>query len=261
MPKKKDEDSKKVDSVEAGQIKNELMAYVDSEIDKRLEKVVSDKVRKEIIDEVEKSNRKIIRTKNNKLFIKNVLLIIFFAIICFLTYLLYNEGYFDQFFNHNNVRESDVVEKIEKDTNEVLPPSLDELKDKYSNYLDPFVLADNSLYLEDFYNGKLTNELKNYFVLNAIDFSKLEVEDDYNIINSNIMKEVCNKIMNDKCSNVNFEYNGNKIRYFDKLDSYITNYLLERGNSNIQREIIDISVEKKIVKITTVEGIVIGNQL
>ena len=37
--------------------------------------------------------------------------------------------------------------------------------------------------------------------------------------------------------------------------------ILERGNSNIQREIIDISVEKKIVKITTVEGIVIDNQL
>ena len=37
MPKKKVEE-KKVDSVEAGHIKDDLMAYINSELDKRLEK-------------------------------------------------------------------------------------------------------------------------------------------------------------------------------------------------------------------------------
>ncbi len=260
MPKKKVEE-KKVDSVEAGHIKDDLMAYINSELDKRLEKVVTDRIRREVTNEIDKANKKIIGLKNRKLFFKNVLLIIFLAIIVLLTYLLYDDGYFDKYFNHNKSNDNNPVIVNNKDKEEVLPPSLDELKDEYSNYLDPFTISGESLYIDDFYNGKLTKELKNYFTLNAIDFSKLEVEDDYNIINSNIMKEACNKLMNEKCSNINFEYNGNKIRYFDKLDSYITNYLLERVDSNIQREIIDITVTNKVVKITTVEGIVIDNQL
>jgi len=259
MPKKKVVEDKKDIVVDEESIKKDLMAYVDSEMDKRFEKVLNDKLKKEFIEEVDKANKRLIRLKNRKILVKNIFLILFFGIICFLVYLLYTVHYFDRFFvAEEKVTKEEVVEKTVPVQEEV---SLEQLKEQYGSYIDLYTISEKSIYLEDFYNGKLSDELKNYYTLNAIDFSKLAVEDDYHMIDSSIMKEVCSELFRDSCNPVNFDYNGNKVRYFEKLDSYITNSLLVREESLIQREILDISLEKDEVVITTVEGVVLDNQL
>ena len=261
MPKKKIEEE--IKGFDSDTMKKDLMAYVDSELDKRLEKVVSDTLRKEVLDEVEKANKKVIRMKNRKILVKNIFLILFFAIIVFLLYLLYTEHYFDRFLP--KVENKDQKEIVEKDTPKkeevVEEPTLDELKEEYASYLDPYVISDKSAYLDEFYQGKIPKELKNYYALNQMDLDALEVEDDYNTIDASLIQEKCETLFDSGCDSVSFDYNGNKIRYFEKLDSYVTNSVLLREDTLIQREIIDIEVKNDTVSITTLEGVVVGEQL
>ena len=259
MPaKKKEENKKKSVSVDTNQITKDVMAYVDSELDKRLEKVVNDSIRKNIIDEVEKTNKKILRMKNRQILVKNIFLLLFFFVILFLLYLLYSNQIFDLSFQtvKNKTVEKDILKK-----EEVSPPTFDELKEKYASYIDPYVLSHRSIYVENFYEGNITSELMNYFSLMQIDFSKLEVEDDYHVIDASSMKDICSSLFEGDCQNRSFDFNDNKVRYFEKLKSYITNSLLEREETMIQREIVDIQEEKKIVRITTLEGIIDGEQI
>jgi len=260
MARAKKEESNVV-VVDTNSMKKEVMDYVDSEMDKRIEKFVNDKIKKEFVEEIDKANRKLIREKNRKIFVKNVFLVLFFAIICFLVYLLYTEHYFDSYFGKEKVKEKEVVVEKEKSEEEVVPPTLEELKSEYASYLDPYVLNNESIYLEDFYTGNLSKELKNYYTLQSMNFEKLELEDDYNVIDQSSFEEACSKLFDKECSLVNFDYDGNKVRYFEKLESYITNTVLEKNTSTIQREIVDIQVNKDVVTITTVEGIISDNNL
>ena len=168
MAKAKKEESNVV-VVDTNAMKKEVMDYVDLEMDKRIEKSVTEKVKKEFLEEIDKANRRLIREKNRKILIKNIFLLLFFALILFLTYLLYTEQYFDQFFHPVESKE-EVVEKTEKkeEVEEVHEPTLEELKGEYASYLNDYVLSDQSAYLEDFYQGNLTDEIKNYFSLNSM---------------------------------------------------------------------------------------------
>ena len=260
MARKKTEESNVV-VVDTNAIKKEVIDYVDIELDKRVNKYVTDKIKKEFIDEVNKANNRVIREKNKKLFIKNIFLLLFLCIIVFLVYLLYTDHYFDRFFINNNTTKQEEVIKENSGVIEELAPSLEELKNEYASLLDPYILNDESIYLEDYYKGNLTDEIKNYITLNSIDFSKLETEDDYQTIESKLLNDVCNSLFDKKCNNTNFDYNGNKIRYLDKLDSYISNSLLDRKDSNIVREITNIEVDNNTVVIETIEGVVIDNQV
>lgn len=264
MARKKKEELKDETIVDTDAMKKELMAYVDSQLDERLEKVVSDSLRKNVIEEIDKANKKVIRMKNRKIFIKNIFLILFFLIICFLVYLLYSNHYFDRYFSKTNDSKTvDAVqeENVTKEEEEVVLPTLDELKEKYSSYLDLYVLSEKSIYLEDFYQGNLTKELKSYYSLNQIDFDTLDVEDDYNLIQDSMIRNTCMSLFDDGCDFVNFDYNGNKVRYFKRMNSFITNSILEKEDTLIHREIIDIQEDSKMVSITTIEGIVVGEQL
>ena len=60
---------------------------------------------------------------------------------------------------------------------------------------------------------------------------------------------------------VNFDYDGNEIRYISKIDSYITSSLLEKKKTNIEREIINITLDEEKVIIETVEGLVKDNYI
>ena len=138
---------------------------------------------------------------------------------------------------------------------------MDELKTKYSYLLNNYVISDESIYLEDLYNGNLTNELKNYYALNKFDFTSLTMQDDYNIINEYSFVEKYKELFDSEYVNTSFNYNGNIIRYIGVINSYISTSVLEYTNSFIKREIISINVNDKIVSITTVEGVVKDNKL
>ncbi len=230
---------------------------------KKLEKNLKKYVDDAISDEMDKTSRKFLREKNRKIFYKNIVILILIAIIGLLVYLLYKEDYFDKYFC-DKCEETVVVENNETVVNEnetVKEPTLDELIDKYSYLLDNININEESIYLKDYYDGKLTSELKNYLSLNNMNFKNFEIEEDYNLINESDIKTSYNKIFNSEYENTSFDYNGQKIRYFSKLASYVTDSILNKNESNIKREIINIDVKDNKVIIYTIEGLVKDNKL
>ena len=196
---------------------------------------------------------------------KNIIIVLLLLIIGFLTYLLYTNNYFNQFFNKNN----DIVEKDKKDKEEkkeekkeeVKEPTLKELKKEYEKLLDNYYVTDNSIYLVNFYNANLTSDMMKYMTLNSFDFSSFTKEDDYNIIKESTFKTMFEELFDEKYFSASFDYDDNHIRYVKLMDSYITESLLVREDNNIRREIKDIKVNAGEVNITTVEGLVKEDKL
>ena len=230
----------------------------EKKLKKELQEYIDEQMSKTQLGELEKANKRLIREKNKKIASKNMIIIILLVIIGGLVFLLYDDGYFDKFIKEE--KKSKVENKITtpKKEKEV---TLDDLKDKYGYLLDNIYISDNSNYLEEYYNGELTTELKNSLALNLVNFDKLEEDEDSNIIPSDILEDTYKGIFNDKYENKSFKYNDNKIKYVSKLDSYITGDILEKDDTNIKREITNIEVDKKIVKITTIEGKVVDNKV
>ena len=247
--------------VDVESIKTELKSYVDEQVNKTFFK------------ELEKTNKKLICEKSKRLFWKNIIIIILLLLVGFLTYLLYSNNYFDKYFNKSTPTEEKKEEKMEETTPTPTPtpvptptatpkiPTLEELKKEYGPLLDNYYVTDNSIYLVDFYDGKLTDEMKKYITLNFFDFSTFEKEEDYNIIKGSTFQMVYEKLFNDEYNSSTFSYDDNKIRFVKAMDSYMTYSLLVRDENNIKREIKDIKVDGNEVIITTIEGIVKDNKL
>ena len=234
-----------------------------------LEKYIDEKVNKVFVDELDKANRRLIREKTRKIWVKNLVIIILLIIIGFLVYLLYTNNYFDRFIkgDNNHITElekknnDNTEEEKEKAVEKPKEPTLDELKTKYANLLDNYYINSKSAYLKDYYNGELTTDLKNYLTLNTIDFSSLKKEEDYEIITLNEFKLAYTKLFNDDYEKNSFDYNGNKIRYISLMDAYMTSSILIKENSDISRAIIDIKVNDNDVIITTIEGLLKDGKL
>ena len=236
MAKAKNEENKDI-----RKLKDELCDYVDKQ------------VKKSINDRIDNANKRLIREKNKKVLTRDIIIIILIGIITFLVYTLYTEDYFTKFF----IKDSEVEKIINNNKNkEEKEVTLDDLKDEYGYLLDEININEESKYVDDFYSAKLTDELKNYITLNTIDFDKISSDDGYSIIDEKTFKEKYNKIFSDKYTSVNFDYDGNEIKYIDKLSSYISNVTLEKKDSNIKREIVDISINNDEIEITTIEGLI-----
>ena len=264
MVKKKKEETKAIETKK----KNILLEEkVDVEsIRKELKDYIDETVNQTFIDQLDKSNKKIIHEKNKKIVWKNIVIIILLLIIGFLVYLLYTNNYFDHIFNKNN----EIVEKDKKDKEkpkedekkeEKKEPTLAELKSEYGKLLDNYYVTDNSIYLVNFYNGNLTTDMMKYMTLNSFDFSSLAKEDDYNIIKESTFKTMFENLFDIDYISSTFDYEDNKVRYVKIMDSYITESLLVREDNNIVREIKDIKVDGGEVIITTVEGLVKDGRL
>ena len=266
---KKKKDNELID-IKNDNILIDKMIDVD-EIKEDLEKYVDDKINKVFIDELDKTNRKLLREKSKKIFVKNIVIIILLLIIGFLVYLLYSNNYFDKLLNKNSnqIEEKSDVKKESEEKNEKVDekekiakePTLDELKKEYASLLDNYIIHEKSSYLHDFYTGKLTDDLKNYLTLNSINFDSLSKEDDYEIIQNDTFKLAYEKLFDDNYSPKTFDYNDNTIRYVNAMSSYITEKLLNKEESNIKREIKNIKVSDDKIIITTIEGIVIDSKL
>lgn len=238
-------------------IRNELKAYVD------------ETVNKVFFEELEKTNKKLIREKNRRIIWKNIVIILLLLVIGFLVYCLYTNNYFDKFFNKDN----DVVEKDKADNNkdkekeekekekEKKEPTLDELKKEYESLLDNYYVTDSSIYLSDFYDGKLTADMMRYMTINSFNFNTFDKEEDYNIIKEATFKTMFEKLFDTDYISATFNYDENKIRYVKPMESYMSESVLVREDNNIKREIKDIKVDGSEVIITTIEGVVIDNKL
>ena len=248
--KTKKEEVQKIE-VDLDSIKDELYDYTD------------EMVRKYYLEEIEKINRVIIRHKNKKILFRNFIITLLLLIIVYLLYLLTTVNYFSSFSNsvvdsNNQKEEVKIVNEVKEEKKE---PTLDELKETYSYLLDKIVINEKSSYLKDFYQGNLTKELKNYLALSNIDFKKIDEFDGYNMFSEAILKDAYENNLIGTYNSVTFKYNDNNIRYISKLNSYITDSLLTKTNTNIKREIIDVKVKDNEVNIVTIEGLVKDNKL
>ena len=248
--KTKKEEVQKIE-VDLDSIKDELYDYTD------------EMVRKYYLEEIEKINRVIIRHKNKKILFRNFIITLLLLIIVYLLYLLTTVNYFSSFSNsvvdsNNQKEEVKIVNEVKEEKKE---PTLDELKETYSYLLDKIVINEKSSYLKDFYQGNLTKELKNYLALSNIDFKKIDEIDGYNMFSEAILKDAYENNLIGTYNSVTFKYNDNNIRYISKLNSYITDSLLTKTNTNIKREIIDVKVKDNEVNIVTIEGLVKDNKL
>ena len=97
--------------------------------------------------------------------------------------------------------------------------------------------------------------------LSNIDFKKIDEIDGYNMFSEAILKDAYENNLIGTYNSVTFKYNDNNIRYISKLNSYITDSLLTKTNTNIKREIIDVKVKDNEVNIVTIEGLVKDNKL
>lgn len=260
---------KKNDVVESNvdvlSLKNDLVNYIDGELDKKIDSMFNQKIRNEFIEEIDNSNRRLVREKNKKIIFRDIIIVILIVAIFYLTHLLYEDNYFDKYFSKNNDKDNinDIDNNKVNDNNQVVEDvnSLEKLKSEYGILLNNVIISRSSRYIEDYYSGNLSDELKKYLVLNSINFDKLEVEDDYNVISADTFSLAYKKLFDGSFEHSNFDYNGNRVRYFNKLDSYITDSLLVKDELLIMREISSIAVINDNVVIETVEGIVGTNKL
>lgn len=253
MPKKKNDETQALDTIKKELIENfnkEIKASLIDEIDEHINKKVSI----EIKNELEKSNKKLLNYKNRKIIVRDIIIIILLAVIIYLLYLLKNNNYFDKYFITNNNNQIPVQETIKEEKEEIkeIKPSLDDLKEKYSYLLNNIYLNESSTYINNLYDGNLTKEIKQYFIINTIDISN---DDDYNIIDNNVFKNTYNNLFNDSYEPLNFNYNDNLIRYISKLNSYISDKPITKEDTSIIKEIINIEENDNEIKITTIEGL------
>ena len=242
----------KEEKIDLTDIKDELQVYIDKEIKKGFK------------GEIDKLNRKVINEKNKKIYFRDIVIVLLLLLIVYLLYLMNEADYFDKYFisnNSTNIVENNNNNKINEEKEVIIKePTLEELKSKYQYLLNNIVISENCNYKDDYYNGNLSTNLKKYITLSNFDFESLVI-DDYSIINADDFKIEYNKLFDGEYTNDSFDYNVNKIRYIEKLNSYITNSILIKDISNIKREIINIEVNNNDIVITTVEGVVKDNKL
>ena len=230
---KKAEESKNLNIEE---IKEDLNDYIDTKIKK----------------EIDKNYKKLIRVKNKSILFKNILIIIMAFIIVYLLYLLKEADYFDKYFLNDNVESNIVVDKSKVN---IVDESKENLKDKYSYLLDNIIISENSDYLDEYYKGTLSSNLKKYITLNLIDLNDF-LSDDYIVIDSEKIKEQYEKVFDSNFEDSDFKYNGNTLKYIKKINAYISEKVFQNEISNIKREIINIEEKNSKIYITTLEAIV-----
>lgn len=266
MARTKKQDVEKVETkkqdtekINITKIKEEIKGYIDSQTKEELKKYVEVTVKKEIDDEIKSTNKKILREKNKKILFRDLIIIILIMIIIALMYLLYHNHYFDKYFTEQNT--NNVINTINNQdvSASTIGPTLEDLKKEYGYLLDNININEESNYIDNFYNGDLNSELKNYLVLNTMNFDNLVIEDDYNIIDESSFKEEYSKLFDDYQS-TSFSYNDNKVRYINKLDSYLTDSKLVKKSSNIKRDIQEIIIDGNKVSIKTIEYLLKDNK-
>ena len=259
MPKKKEtakkEEIKEVEEkLDLTKLKKELFAYINTAIDDTY------------LRRIDNANKLLIKEKNKKILGKNIWINILLLVIVFLLYLLNAEGFFMRFVDPIHYEEDtpvkENVSKSKEETTEIEKgPTLEELIKEHSYLLDKVTISYDSPYLEDYYDGNLTEELKHYLALNNLSTDKVSDEEDYSIIKETDLAKSYEAIFDDEFTNVSFKYGDNSLRYYKVLSSYITESIFKREPSNIKREIIDVKVDNDKTLITTIEAATIDDKI
>lgn len=247
---KKEEKRDISSEINIDEIKKEIVEYAQNSVTTKIDELVK------------KADRRLISQKNRTIFWKNILIIIFICLSGFLTYLLYNEGYFNQFFNQKVEENPVVVEEQPRVTEEETEENeLEKLKKEYAYLVNEINLSENSNYLEDFYEGKLTNKLKLSITIANLDKDNIVKDDDVYSIDAKVIEEEYSKLFsNNDFKNSSITLNDTSIKYLKSANVYIFDEMFS-NDLNIKKEIISISKKDDNITITTIEGLAKDNKL
>ena len=231
------------------EIKGELKTYFEEFNERRL------------LEELDKSNKRLIKEKNHKIIFRDVIILLLIGFILFAGYVMYRKKVIDFLLNKNTTSEvvkkeekkEEIKEEKEEKKEEVKETTLDDLIKKYGYLLDNYSLGVNSSYLKDFYAGKLTSEIKKEMTINQLNEKDITNESDYSSIDEDVFKAKFEQLFNDGYNEDSFIYNDNKVRYISKFEQFISDKLLKK-DMIISRDIINIKVLDKEIEITTSES-------
>lgn len=212
----KDKDVKKILNEIDNQINNkkeEMLKEFNEKMDEQIEIAVQKKV--------EQIEKKIVKTKNGKIFRRDIFIIILFVVALYLAYCLYEIGYFNKNLennNNNSISQNDTINADVKE--EILPASY--YIEKYSYLVDNVQIPN---FIQIFQNGitkdTITNNLKLQIAYKNLD--ETDKEDNGTVISiasEKILTSYQNICGDDETIDfTNFEYENLKFLYFN--DTFI----------------------------------------
>lgn len=248
MTTKKDTEKVIITENDLKEIKMEILDYAKEGIDGRINELVKE------------ADKKIIKEKNRVIIKRDIIIVILLALAVYLLYIVYSAGAFDKYFNHTNpIVTKETIEEDNIPTEEqpeIEEENLDKLKEQYSYLIDNIKLDAASEYLDDFYKGNLTEELKMSLAISNIDAKEVTYEENIAIIKSEMLKTEYDKLFySNDFENKTFNYNGRNVKYLKSTDFYMIEINNENEIKPITKEIIDID-KNDTLEITTIEGLV-----
>lgn len=209
---------------------------------------LKEQVNLEVSSAVKKAENRLLKHKNIVIFKKNVIIIFLLVVIFGIGFYLYKDNYFDKYLTNSNAKvnyldETDKIDNVD-------------LKELHSYLLDNIVISENSKYLKDFYDGKLTDDIKNYLTLGLVLESDFEKEDEVLLLSEETFLSYYNKLFLESGKIASFDYNNNNIKYLKSQNIFLIEALNLDKKSNIKKSILNIEKENNEIKITTVEAIV-----
>ena len=260
--------------------KEEIDKYIKERVDEETKKGINIKDYKDQIDkyarervEVETSSQTVKNIKKQlhssrvSSCIKSIIILCLLACIGYGIYYLYSDGYFDEnkgvkcTENSSNSGSSstDTKDKTDEPDKKVEPvDEKQELINKYSYLLENITFDVNSNYTRDYYNGNLTNELKEYLAYKLIDSENIINDEDSSYFELSDMETAYNVLFNEKLEPTTFKYNNATYKYLVSKEMFVSS-IKANEEKKITKEITDVTVNDKEVIITTVEGYVADN--
>lgn len=245
MVKQKNQELIEVKTKDINEIKEELLLYTKDRIDI------------EVQNSFKKIEKKVVNRKNGKIFRRDILIIILIGIMCFLTYELYNTGYFNKYLvkleNNTSTESKNEVLENQNNNDKIVK---EDLVSKHKDALNKFKISSDSIYLKDFYNGKLSNELKLYLCFSSLSKDAMQTDDGTLIINEDDLISTYKKLFNDDYQAISFNYSNLRFKYLKSQNIYLAYGELKSSKNNIKRIIKDVEENDDEIIITTIEAIV-----
>lgn len=254
--------------------KEEIDKYIKQRVDEETKKGINIKDYKDQIDkyakervEVETSSqtvktlKKQLSSKKCASGIKSFIILCLLACIGYGIYYLYKDGYFDEKKDNkkcncpvNNCKSVEPDNKKEEKDPKKEQPVKEDLTKKYSYLLDNINFDLNSNYTRDYYNGNLTNEIKEYLAFKLIDKDSIMSDDDSSYFELSDLETPYNTLFNEKLKPTSFKYNNALYSYLESKEMFVSSSK-PNPDKNISKEILEVEVtEDDEIVITTVEG-------
>ena len=236
----------------------------------QIDKYAKERVEVEASSQTVKSLKKQLSSKKCASAIKSFIILCLLACIGYGIYYLYKDGYFDENKKSSecncsetkcNIKDDDNTKTNDKKDSDIKEEdSFEKVKEKYSYLLDNITFDLNSNYTRDYYNGNLTNELKEYLAYKLIDKENIITDEDSSYFELSDLEEAYGLLFNEKLEPTSFKYNNALYSYIESKEMFIAN---AKANEDkvVTKEIIDIAVNGKDITITTVEGYLLNNKL